>query len=86
MFCVFMNMVFVHSVFDEQGIGVISPKYLERSRRDSDNPFVKNIKLDPNSILPSEFLKLGVKRLHKDQKLYVGGGFYVCGKSVAVIN
>ena len=100
----------VHIVFDEQDIGVISPKDLERSRRDSDesdNPFVKNIKLDPNSILPSdwqkflkirankkslvnlaccEFLKLGSKRLHKDQKLYVGGGFSVCGKSDAVIN
>ena len=30
----------VHIVFGEQDIGVISPKYLERSRRDSDNPFV----------------------------------------------
>lgn len=50
----------VHVVFDDQSLSLISPKDVERSRRDIDDdqrPVVKNINLESESVLPSDWQK-----------------------------
>ena len=50
----------VHIVFDEQGVNDISPKAVERSRRDlnhNEKPIATNLNIESSSLLPPEWDK-----------------------------